>query len=99
MQIAAEDYLDRLLEQTTEGKISSAELHLRLRELLEGFSDGWYRVKIRNAMQWANMRSGAAQTERYGRPEQLRSWLLQDLRSAAERLRRIRGQRVQDTPA
>jgi hypothetical protein len=79
------DRLDQLLELTVEGEISSAEVASELHGLLGTLNDEVFHNKIRNAIQWSNIHSVSAQSERYGTPEQLRGWLLQDLKSAADR--------------
>lgn len=79
------DQIDQLLERTVDGSVSNAVIARELRKLLDAIDDELYRTKIHNAIQWAKIQSVSDQSERYGSPEQVRGWLLQDLRSAASR--------------
>ena len=90
------DRIDQLLEQAADGSASSTAVEHELRRLLDAFNDELYRTKIRNAIQWAKIQSSSAESERYGSLEQLKGWLLQDLKSAANRAGHIQSQGLQN---
>lgn len=90
--MSTRDQIDQLLARSLDGSVSSAVVARELRKLLDAIDDEFYRTKMHNAIQWAKIQSASAQSERYGSPEQVRGWLLQDLRSAASRAGVIQGE-------
>ena len=92
---SARDRIDHLLETTVDGSVSSAAVERELRDLLDAFDDELYRIKIHNAIQWAKIQSASARSERYGSIQQVRGWLLQDLRSASIRAVNVQGEDLQ----
>ena len=84
--MTTEDQLQSLIQRWSSRSISTNEIARELLGLHDAFANAYYREKVRNAIEWAEMSSQEAQE--YGGEQQVHQFMLSELTVAA----RVAGQ-------
>ena len=84
--MSTEDQLQNIIQRWSSRSISTNEIVRELRRLRDAFANAYYREKVRNAIEWAEMSS--QETQEYGGEQQVYEFMLAELIVAA----RIAGQ-------
>jgi hypothetical protein len=84
--MTTEDQLQNIIQRWSSRSISTNEIARVLRGLRNAFASAYYREKVRNAIEWAEMSSQEAQE--HGGEQQVHEFMLSELTVAA----RVAGQ-------
>lgn len=79
----SQERLNQLIDQIVKGMVSGDEVERELLALLCMFDNVYYREKIRQAIDWAEIYFSPRKSNRYGGPEKVRRLLLIALTTAA----------------
>ena len=87
--MTTEDQLQSRIQRWSSRSISTNEIARGLRGLRDAFANTYYRKKVRNAIEWAEMSSQEAQE--YGGEQQVHEFMLSELTVATRVAGRLKG--------